>query len=343
MPLVPRLAIISLVAGSTALSAAALPEAAFFKNNCYECHDTDVHKAGLDLTALKWEPQSADNQALWVKIHDRVRDGEMPPAKKKERPEPVAVTTLTGGLAKRLIAADVADQKAHGRTPLRRLSRVEFEWSVRDLLGMPALSLKDSLPEDGKSHAGHSRRMGSPKLLLSWRGTTVIEHLLATLNRLEIAAAIVVVRPNDLDLQAALARTTATVIVPDHDPPDMRDSVELGLAAIRERFQPTEADGWLLIPADHPVIEPEVLDGLLAQWFAANVEVLVPKFGERRGHPALFRWSLAARVEQLPRGVGINALWRESSSLITEWPTDRESVLIDLDTPEDYERWSLRE
>ncbi len=153
MSLVPRLALITLITSPVVtLSAADLPEAAFFKNHCYECHDADVHKAGLDLTALKWNAQDADNQALWVKIHDRVRDGEMPPAKKKERPESAAVMALTAGLAKRLIAADVAEQKAHGRTPLRRLSRVEFEWSVRDLLGMPALSLKDSLPEDGKSH-----------------------------------------------------------------------------------------------------------------------------------------------------------------------------------------------
>ena len=83
------LAVIALVAGpATTLVAADLPEAAFFKANCYECHDADVHKAGLDLTALKWDPQNADNHALWVKIHDRVHDGEMPPAKKKERALP---------------------------------------------------------------------------------------------------------------------------------------------------------------------------------------------------------------------------------------------------------------
>ncbi len=187
--------------------------------------------------------------------------------------------------------------------------------------------------------AGRSRRMGAPKLLLPWGGTTVIEHLLTTLARPEICAAFVVVRPTDFILRATLARTAAIVIAADQDPPDMRDSVELGLKAIQDRLQPSDADGWLLIPADHPVIEPEVLNGLLTQWFAANAEVLVPKFGEHRGHPTLFRWSLAKRIRQLPRGVGINALWRESPGLITEWPTDCESVLIDLDTPQDYEHW----
>ena len=186
--------------------------------------------------------------------------------------------------------------------------------------------------------AGRSRRMGSPKLLLPWHDSTVIEHLVCTLSRPEITAIVVVVRPDDLELQAALQRTAAIAIVPDRDPPEMRDSVEIGLRAIRNRFQPRADDAWLLIPADHPLIEPEVLDGLLTRW-DADCTILVPKFGSRRGHPALLRWSCAELVEQLPPDVGINGLWKSSPELITEWPTSQESVLADLDTPEDYARW----
>ena len=187
--------------------------------------------------------------------------------------------------------------------------------------------------------AGRSRRMGSPKLLLPWRDSTVIEHLIRVLTRPEITAVVVVVRPDDVELQTALRRTAAVTIVPDHEPPEMRDSIEIGLRAIRERFQPRDNDGWLLIPADHPLIEPEVLDGLLTRWADADCDILVPKFGDRRGHPALLRWFCAALVEQLPADVGINGLWKSSLQLITEWPTDHESVLADLDTPEDYARW----
>ncbi len=184
--------------------------------------------------------------------------------------------------------------------------------------------------------------MGSPKLLLPWNGSTVIEQLLAALSRPEIIAVCVVVRPDDVELQSALSRTTAIIVVPDHDPPDMRDSVELGLQVIREQFHPADDDGWLLIPADHPLIEPEVFDGLLLRWSSGDCQALVPKFGERRGHPTLLRWSLAEKVEQLPHGIGINALLRSSPDLVTEWPTDRESVLADLDTPEDYAYWQQR-
>ena len=65
--------------------------------------------------------------------------------------------------------------------------------------------------------------------------------------------------------------------------------------------------------------------------------VSFPNFGHWR-----LRWSLAARIEQLPRDVGVNALLRSSPSLVTEWPTDRESVLADLDTPEDYAFWQQK-
>lgn len=190
--------------------------------------------------------------------------------------------------------------------------------------------------------AGRSRRMGRPKLLLPWLGTTIIEHLIGTLTRDEITATMVVTRPDDAELQAVLRRTPVIAVIPDHEPPTMRDSVEVGLRAIKERFAPLETDGWLLIPADHPLLERSVLDDLLTRWAAEDCDVLVPKYGAKRGHPTLLRWALAAEVEQLPQDVGINTLLRSPTHVVTEWQTDRESVLADLDTPEDYTFWQQR-
>ncbi len=190
--------------------------------------------------------------------------------------------------------------------------------------------------------AGRSRRMGTSKLLLPWQGTTVIEHLIGTLNRADITTVAIVIRPDDHALQETVRQTSAVAVVPDREPPEMRDSIEIGLRAIRQQFAPTDDDGWLLIPADHPLIEPQVLDGLLARWSHGDCQALLPTLGQRRGHPTLLRWSLAERIERLPRDVGVNSLLRSSPGLVTEWPTDRESVLADLDTPEDYAFWQRR-
>lgn len=190
--------------------------------------------------------------------------------------------------------------------------------------------------------AGRSRRMGTSKLLLPWQGTTVIEQLIGTLARPDVTAVAIVIRPDDHALQDVVQRTSAMAVIPDHEPPEMRDSIEIGLRAIRQRFAPSDNDGWLLIPADHPLIEMEVLDGLLTRWSQGDCQALLPTLGQRRGHPTLLRWSLAARIEQLPRDVGVNTLLRSSPSLVTEWPTDHESVLADLDTPEDYAFWQQK-
>jgi mono/diheme cytochrome c family protein len=66
----------------SALASAAEPRA-FLEKHCYECHDKETKKGGLDLESLGSEKQQLDR---WIKIHDAVADGEMPPAKKKTQP-----------------------------------------------------------------------------------------------------------------------------------------------------------------------------------------------------------------------------------------------------------------
>jgi mono/diheme cytochrome c family protein len=56
-----------------------------FEQHCYDCHDADAKKGGLDLTALKWQPDDIENLQQWTKVFDKVERGEMPP-KKKGRP-----------------------------------------------------------------------------------------------------------------------------------------------------------------------------------------------------------------------------------------------------------------
>lgn len=123
----------------------------FLEQHCVECHDADNKKGGLDLDALGRKLDDAATFACWEKIHDRVRDGEMPP-KKKPRPEAQEVAVLVGTLGTELSAVDAARRERDGRAPVRRLNRVEFENTLRDLLGVPGLKVLSELPADGKSH-----------------------------------------------------------------------------------------------------------------------------------------------------------------------------------------------
>jgi hypothetical protein len=122
------------------------PVKPFFDRYCTECHDAEMKKGGLDLTALGEDLSKPDVMRVWVRIHDRVRDGEMPPPKKPQ-PAPAEKQPFLAALAADLTRADAA----HKGTVLRRLYRVEYENTLRDLLGVRS-ELAELLPEDGKAH-----------------------------------------------------------------------------------------------------------------------------------------------------------------------------------------------
>lgn len=128
------------------------PDRPFLQKNCFECHDAEDSKGGLDLSSLKFNANDPKLFAEWVKVHDRIRDGEMPPPKKKERPTPEQVASFLNALADPLTVADRARETSEGRSTWRRLNRYEYENTLRDLLGARWLQIKQILPEDGESH-----------------------------------------------------------------------------------------------------------------------------------------------------------------------------------------------
>ncbi len=124
----------------------------FFEQHCYDCHDADEKKGGLDLTSLALKLDERANFEMWVKVHDAIESGEMPPMK-KARPPVAETKALLADLDAKLIAADEARMaKAGGRAVFRRLTRVEYENAVRDLLALPHLEIKELLPADGSRH-----------------------------------------------------------------------------------------------------------------------------------------------------------------------------------------------
>ena len=139
MPL--RFVILTLL---SALASAAEPRA-FLEKHCYECHDKETKKGGLDLESLGSEKQQLEH---WIKIHDAVADGEMPPAKKKTQPTTTERNAFVAELDTRLTVASTAAHPAG--IQLRRLTRQEFENSLKDLLALPRLDITGMLLADGR-------------------------------------------------------------------------------------------------------------------------------------------------------------------------------------------------
>jgi hypothetical protein len=123
----------------------------FFEKHCVECHDADTRKGNLDLTSLKPDFADVETFARWVTVYDRVTAGEMPP-KKKPRPAPDELKAVTAWLSDGLISAERTRLDTESRTGVRRLTRGEYENTVRDLFDMPGIALAGMMPPDGMAH-----------------------------------------------------------------------------------------------------------------------------------------------------------------------------------------------
>jgi hypothetical protein len=124
---------------------------AFVRDHCAGCHNAEDKKGRLDLTTLPFDPKDPTNLAVWIRVHDRVAAGEMPP---RSRPRPVAAAqkAFVEGLAESIVAAERAALAGEGRATLRRLNRHEYENALRDLLGVPWAQVVNRLPEDGEAY-----------------------------------------------------------------------------------------------------------------------------------------------------------------------------------------------
>lgn len=125
----------------------------FVRAHCLDCHNSTTKEGGLNLEPLSLDSlnfaDSAHGLRSLIRMHDRVRDGEMPP-KAVDSPTPAVRQAFLNAAAQRIVAAE--SQAAHGlgRSTIRRMNRVEYEQTLRDLLGLPLLRVKELLPEDGQ-------------------------------------------------------------------------------------------------------------------------------------------------------------------------------------------------
>jgi molybdenum cofactor cytidylyltransferase len=189
--------------------------------------------------------------------------------------------------------------------------------------------------------AGHSTRMGRPKLDLPIAGRPVLAHVVDALQQGGVDGAVVVLGPHVAHLAAAAPPAHAFIL--PAPTPDMRTTVEHGLRWLEEQFHPGDADAWLLAPADHPTLAPEVVRLLLqARGEHPEQEIFVPTCGGRRGHPTLLTWRTVAALRSHPRTEGLNTFIRGRAPAVREVPVDDPEVLADLDTPEDYQRLLAR-
>jgi len=185
--------------------------------------------------------------------------------------------------------------------------------------------------------AGLSSRMGRPKLLLPWGATTVLGQVVSTFALAGMEKIIVVTggaRKQIEGLVAELAKDfpVRAVYNPQYSHGEMLSSIQAGLAALDSQTRAA-----LIGLGDQPQVREETVRLICAAFVQVKSPLVIPRFQNRRGHP----W-LAARP-LWPKILALTAPTTPRQYLNTytgqvEYVAADQSILQDLDTPEDYAR-----
>lgn len=181
--------------------------------------------------------------------------------------------------------------------------------------------------------AGDSQRMGRPKLTLPYGDSNVLDTVIRTLQSCGIDGVTVVLGRDWEQVYDTIEDANVEVFVNPRPEGGMLSSAQWALAQLRN-----DVDAILFALGDQPEIAPETVKALIAKAERSGKGIFVPTYEGRRGHPVLFRERYKQEILSLPLTVGLNAIAHAHPEDVEEVPVHTPTVLLDIDTPEDYRR-----
>lgn len=175
--------------------------------------------------------------------------------------------------------------------------------------------------------------MGRAKQLLPWGEGTLLEQTLHNVFTSRVSQVIVVTGYRAADVAAVARHAGASVVHnPDYEAGEMLSSLQVALAHLSDDCQ-----AILVVLADQPLIEAQTIDKLLAVFEQGQSQLIAPTFQGQRGNPVLIGRPYFKELRSLPRGAAPRQLLRRHAAELRLVAVDSESVLLDIDHPDDYE------
>jgi molybdenum cofactor cytidylyltransferase len=180
--------------------------------------------------------------------------------------------------------------------------------------------------------AGESKRMGRPKLLLTWGDCTIIEKSVDTLLASKIDELIVVL---GYQAQAALKRLRARrlkAIINRQYRMGMSTSIRRGLGQVSSK-----SEAILIALADQPFIETDLINYLIDIYRGNPHRIVLPSYAGKRGHPVIFNRSrYQEEMNNLTGDIGCKPILDRHPEDILEVEVESEGVLADIDSWDEY-------
>ena len=181
--------------------------------------------------------------------------------------------------------------------------------------------------------AGLSIRMGVQKLLLPFGSKTVIAHIIDQLLASTVDEVHVVVGHQAERISAELSGRAVSIVNNPNYKFGMLSSVRCGL-----RNLPEDCRAVMVVLGDQPSVTTGLIDQMLQSFATTEKNILVPLHKGKRGHPLMFSSHYRDEILTQYGDVGLRGVLHRHPDDIHELVVSDDSVLCDMDYPEDYRR-----
>ncbi|MFK9090753.1 NTP transferase domain-containing protein [Bacillus salipaludis] len=182
--------------------------------------------------------------------------------------------------------------------------------------------------------AGFSTRMGKPKLLLPYKGKSLLRHVIDECLKSHVEGIIVVVNPNIKNLvnEARSIEGVSKIILNDQSDDGMSTSVKLGLHSL-----PETAQSVIFLLGDQPLMSSSEINTIIEDHHRnPNFSIIQAKYQGVKGHPVLFKKDMFPHLLEISGDEGGKSVIKKFEQHVYYSEMNR-SEIPDVDTPYDYQ------
>lgn len=181
--------------------------------------------------------------------------------------------------------------------------------------------------------AGASNRMGVTKQLLPWKHTTLLEHTIETVLKLNIENMFVVLGANIELIHSKIKSYPIEIIHNINWQNGLGSSIACGVKYIQNLAK--TSDGVLIVLADQPFIDVTHLNILIESFFNKKSKIVTTSYNkDKEGVPAIFDASYFKELSNLNDDFGAKELIKNNKTLSVK----ASNKIMDIDTKTEYEK-----
>ncbi|MBC3887194.1 NTP transferase domain-containing protein [Acetobacterium paludosum] len=180
--------------------------------------------------------------------------------------------------------------------------------------------------------AGYSSRMDGFKPLLKFGNDTAVERVVKTYKKAGVDQIILVMGYRAEEIKSYFENTPVQCIINENFDQGMYTSIVKGLTLVDDRMA-----AFFIHPVDIPLVKEQTIQQLMVFFEKSEKRIIYPSFLGKRGHPPLIHSRYKNSIMTNNQDGGLKRLLETYADDAIDLPLEDESILMDMDTPTDYQ------